>query len=161
MMADIKLTIAGAKELRDRLKQFSGDLPDGVDAVLEINANVIARNAKRRAPARKKRVEDSKGRGLDSGSTLKSSINVDNPEKYVWAVYTNASYAPYIEFGTRFATPGPPDSIPDELREIASYYKARPLKKATNIRARPFLWPSYQDQIPQVIEDLRNELNEI
>lgn len=160
-MADIKLTIKGAKELRDRLKQYSGDLPDGVDAVLEINAGAIADKAKVNAPTRQSPRSDRSGRTVERAGTLRQSINVENPEPLVWAVAVNARYAPYIEFGTRFASPGPPSSIPDELREVAAFYKADPLKRPNNIRARPFLWPAYLEQLPTLINDLNNELNSI
>jgi phage gpG-like protein len=154
-MGRINFEIRGARELKNRLKEFNGDLPESVDEVLRINADELVRNARRRAPTRR-----NAGEGERAG-TLRQSINVQKAENLSYNVGSNVFYAAYMEFGTGNLAASYVAGLPEEFQELAIQYKAEPRKRLINIAPRPYLYPSYLEQIPILIEDLRQDLNTI
>lgn len=117
-----------------------------LDQVFEANAMEITTNAKSIAP-------------LDLGK-LRQSIGYykkeANGKTLAWAVGANttgnAPYAPYVEFGT-----GTLVEVPKEMQDIAIKFKGKGIRKV-NLRPRPYLYPSFVRQIPQILEDVKMEL---
>jgi len=77
-------------------------------------------------------------------------------------VQTAANYAPFIEFGTRYKK-----IELDDLKELglpvsyASQFKASPLKKATNISAKPFFFPSIRIEFRALLNRLEKRIKDL
>lgn len=124
---------ADARKAKRYLDVLKKNMADELALVMRAAADEMAQKAKDLAP--------------EDDGILRDSIYVEADQEdkpygfYVFAGGNKAKYAPYQEFGTRFATPGPPGSIPEELKDQAIKFKADPLLKATNVPARPFMYP--------------------
>jgi hypothetical protein len=85
MSASVKIT--GLKELQVLLDRTAKDLTKNADAIISSNVDIMVRNAKSDAPV---------DMGvLKGGITKKKNSNAD------YTMASNASYSPYIEFGTK------------------------------------------------------------
>ena len=147
------ISFEGIRELRQRIKGYNEKLEPDIDAVLEINAQEIARNAKRLAPYRKNPKDG------ERAGTLRQSITVGKIETRLgYQVGTNVSYAAYMEFGTGNLAAAYVATLPTEFQEMAAQYKAKPRKRLINIPAQPYLYPSYRQQIGLIIKDLNEVL---
>ena len=154
-----QISIEGLRELRLNLKKYGDGLEPDIDAVLNANALEIQRNAKRRAPKRKKINTDSAGRNREAAGTLQGSITVGKlPDRLGYEIGTNVQYAAYMEFGTGNLAAAQVAKLPTEFQELALQYKAQPRKRLINIPAQPYLYPSYRDQLQIIVNDLNDIL---
>ena len=122
---------AGLKNLKQviaSLENFGEEGEEVIKFTTEAIAREIEADAKARAP-------------VDKGDLRQGILAVKINDRN-WKVTTNstgkAPYSAYMEFGT-----GGLVNIPKELKEIASSWMGRGLRKI-NIRPRPFLYPAYK-----------------
>jgi HK97 gp10 family phage protein len=173
------VSLGGFKELEGKLKNLTTALK--VDVSDEINASAlkIENQAKRLAPV---------NFGQLRNSIYLKEKNVD--KGYVFSVGSNASYAPYVEFGT-----GGKVSIPAGFEELASGFKGK--KAGTfkdmvealtlwvkrkgigggkdksiayaiaisilrkGMRPQPFLIPAFEAEKPKMIKNILNVIKNV
>ena len=90
---------------------------------------------------------------VDKGG-LKSSIRTVI-KGMTGEVIVGADYGPYQEFGT-----GDRVNVPSELTEIAMQYKGKGIRKV-NMRAQPYLYPSFFINRGKFENDMENRINKI
>ena len=86
-------------------------------------------------------------------STLRTSIQLieqQTKEKLIYTVGSKLKYAPYVEFGT-----GGMVSIPEGYEDFAIQFKGKDIRKI-NLRARPYLIPAYEKEIPNLKKNIQN-----
>jgi hypothetical protein len=86
-------------------------------------------------------------------SVLKPSIQKDvtitqNNRVVSASVFTDVKYAPFVEFGT-----GSLVEVPAEQQEYASQFKGK-TGRVRNYRARPYLFPAFEQERPILIQKL-------
>lgn len=140
-MSAFVVNINGLKGVQDFLNKIDENLK--VDLSNEINASALTinRNAKRNVV-------------VDNGF-LRNSIIVtpDAQGSLTYSVEARAKYAPYVEFGT-----GGLVSVPAGFEEFAMQFKGKGIKKI-NLRARPYLIPAYESEVPKLIDRLNKLIN--
>jgi len=90
MSVEVSIAVSGIEELRQKMKKLDSRLKRGVNDKLREAGNLIRERAKNLAPVRTGR--------------LRSSI-FSQVEDWTLEVGTNAPYARYVEFGTRWIRP--------------------------------------------------------
>jgi hypothetical protein len=85
MSASVKIT--GLKEVQAQIENFTKNLPKNADAIVKSGVNKMARDAKEEVP-------------VDMGA-MKGGISVKTNGFADYSLVSNASYSPYIEFGTK------------------------------------------------------------
>lgn len=90
MSVEVSIAVSGIEELRQKMKKLDSRLKRGVNDKLREAGNLIKERAKNLAPVRTGR--------------LRSSI-FSQVEDWTLEVGTNAPYARYVEFGTRWIRP--------------------------------------------------------
>jgi hypothetical protein len=85
MSASVKIT--GLKEVQAQIESFTKNLPKNADAIVKSGVNKMARDAKEEVP-------------VDMGA-MKGGISVKTNGFADYSLVSNASYSPYIEFGTK------------------------------------------------------------
>ncbi len=121
-----------------------------VDLRLRVNAQTTANEAARNTPV--------------NDSNLRLSIRANKRKKSVYDVIVGAIYGAYIEWGTRhkFNKSNLKDmralGIPDSY---AAQFKATPLKKATNLKARPYFFPSVRKNWEKTLKQLSKDIQNI
>lgn len=134
--------VSGFKELRDKLTRMGPEMERFVADETEAAGRMIEADAKRNAP-------------VDLGK-LRQSINYQKGDTpYSANVFVNVPYAAYQEFGT-----GGLVSVPEELRELAEYYKGKGIKKI-DLRPQPFLYPALVLNRKRYIDQLKAKLKQI
>lgn len=137
---DVSATIA-------QLQKFGSDTNQYLKDETEATGRQIELDAKSRAP-------------VDLG-TLRQSISYRSINNgFGAAISVNVKYAAYQEFGT-----GGFVMVPDELRELAEYYKGKGVKQV-NLKPQPYLYPSlvlnrkkYVENIQKRIDQLERDFN--
>jgi len=86
-------------------------------------------------------------------SVLKPSIQKDvtitqNNRVVSASVFTDVKYAPFVEFGT-----GSLVEVPAEQQEYALQFKGK-TGRVRNYRARPYLFPAFEQERPILIQKL-------
>lgn len=138
-MSALNIALVGNGEFSDRIKNLTGTML--TDVLNEIKASVenMDGNAKALAP-------------VDLGA-LKQSVYwgqiADGGE-----VGTDLEYAPYVEFGT-----GDLVDVPAGLEDYAMQFKGAGVRKV-NLPARPFLYPAYQAEKPELLKRILEVINE-
>lgn len=166
------ITLKGFKEYESRLKNGGKQLRQLADLEASASAQNIARGARTKA-----RVND---------GTLRASINPDKVKIGVYEVKASADYAAYIEFGTKSKV-----KVPADLQNYAKQFQGKGTGTAeqakafiyewcrkknipeerwffiyilimTNgIEARPFLFPSVEEERPKFFERIRQALADL
>ena len=151
-MASINVQVKGQKELLKKLSNISKEVDQDVNAITQIAAQDIARDAKLAAP-----VGTPESTGIQGyiGGTLRQSITAFQVQAKTWAVAAFARYAAYVEFGT-----GGSVQVPSELQDLAIQFKGKGIRRI-NLPARPFLWPAFVRGRGRYIKDLRNLLKQV
>jgi HK97 gp10 family phage protein len=135
----ITANITGLRELEKKLSKLSKDTEETVANEINNSALNIQRNAKRNVV-------------VDNGF-LRGSIRLEPISKLTYTVEAKAKYAAYVEFGT-----GGLVTIPIGYESYAALFKGKGIRKI-NLRARPFLIPAFESEIPQLMKRLNKLLN--
>jgi HK97 gp10 family phage protein len=139
-MADqISFKIEGLDALIKRLGKLSPKIAKEV--AMEVNASALAIQSKAKRDVK-----------VDN-STLRSSIQlkeVNLGTKIVYTVGSALKYAPYVEFGT-----GGEVNVPAGYESFAIQFKGKGIRKI-NLRARPYLIPAFESQIPILRKNIKN-----
>jgi hypothetical protein len=85
MSATVKIT--GLKEVQAQIEKFANELPKKADAIVKSGVYKMAANAKEDVP-------------VDMGA-MKGQISVKTNGFADYSMVSNASYSPYLEFGTK------------------------------------------------------------
>jgi HK97 gp10 family phage protein len=139
-MADqISFKIEGLDALIKRL----GKLPPKIakEVAMEVNASALAIQSKAKRDVK-----------VDNG-TLRNSIQlkeINQGNKIVYTVGSALKYAPYVEFGT-----GGEVNVPAGYETFAIQFKGKGIRKI-NLRARPYLIPAFESQIPILRKNIKN-----
>lgn len=134
--------VSGFKELRDKLTRMGPEMERFVADETEAAGRMIEADAKRNAP-------------VDLGK-LRQSINYQKGDTpYSANVFVNVPYAAYQEFGT-----GGLVNVPEELRELAEYYKGKGIRKV-NLSPQPYLYPALVLNRKRYIDQLKAKLKQI
>jgi len=77
-------------------------------------------------------------------------------------VFSKAFYSPFIEFGTRDGNMKFNDMLQLGIpKSYAEQFKANPLKKKTNLNARPFFFSSIRVELKNLLDRLDRRLNNL
>lgn len=139
MANQIAFKIEGLDALIKRLGKLSPEIAKEV--ALEVNASALAIQSKAKRDVQ-----------VDN-STLRSSIQlkeVNLGTKIVYTVGSALKYAPYVEFGT-----GGEVNVPAGYESFAIQFKGKGIRKI-NLRARPYLIPAFESQIPILRKNIKN-----
>jgi hypothetical protein len=134
-----KVDLIGLKQVQDALKDIDDKLKQDVGEELNASALNIQNSAKRLAP-------------VDLGF-LRNNIALFAQSKLTYTVESKAKYSPYIEFGT-----GAEVNVPAGYEDLAMMFKGKG-RRTINIRPQPFLIPSFEVEVPKLIERLKKLLN--
>ena len=135
----ITANISGLKELEKKLSKLGKDTEDTTANEINNSAINIMRNAKRNVV-------------VDNGF-LRNSISFEPLSKLTYTVEAKAKYAPYVEFGTGWLV-----TIPSGYEQYAAIFKGKGIRKV-NLRARPFLIPAFENEIPDLMKRLNKLFN--
>ena len=135
----ITARIDGIKAIQDKLNELSKESQQGLANEINNSALNIQRNAKRNVV-------------VDNGF-LRGSIALEPISELTYTVEAKAKYAPYVEFGT-----GGLVDIPAGYEQYAAIFKGKGIRKV-NLRARPFLIPAFENEIPQLMKRLKEMFN--
>jgi HK97 gp10 family phage protein len=116
--------------LLNQINSFGEDANRLAVAITNVTADDIVTDAKQKVVVDLGQLRQSIG---------KTTARVGYNRSFVFA---NAPYAPYVEFGT-----GGKVSIPQGFGELAAQFRGRGIKEI-NLPARPFLIPSYLQNVP-------------
>ena len=169
------LSLIGVKKLESKLNTLMGIIKQDVGEEINASSLKIQSDAKRLAPV--------------NFGQLRNSIALSKDNDSTYTVSANASYAPYIEFGT-----GGKVSIPAGFNEMAASFKGKSGGKFKDMvaaltlwvkakgigngkndkgiafaialsilrkgmKAQPFLIPAYESEKPKLINRLKTLLN--
>jgi len=135
----ITANISGLKELEKKLSKLGKNTEEGTANEINASALTIQRNAKRNVV-------------VDNGF-LRNSIRLEPLSKLTYTVEAKAKYAPYVEFGT-----GGLVEIPSGYEQYAAIFKGKGIRRV-NLRARPFLIPAFESEIPELMKRLNKLFN--
>ena len=135
----ITAKIDGIKAIQDKLNELSKESQQGLANEINNSAINIQRNAKRNVV-------------VDNGF-LRGSIALEPINELTYTVEAKAKYAPYVEFGT-----GGLVDIPAGYEQYAAIFKGKGIRKV-NLRARPFLIPAFENEVPQLMKRLKEMFN--
>ena len=135
----ITAKIDGIKAIQDKLNELSKESQQGLANEINNSALNIQRNAKRNVV-------------VDNGF-LRGSIALEPISELTYTVEAKAKYAPYVEFGT-----GGLVDIPAGYEQYAAIFKGKGIRKV-NLRARPFLIPAFENEVPQLMKRLKEMFN--
>lgn len=133
------VNLTGLKDIQDALKDIGGKLKEDVGNEINASALNIQNSAKRLAP-------------VDLGF-LRNNIALVAQNPLTYTVEARAKYSAYIEFGT-----GAEVNVPAGYEDLAMMFKGKG-RKTINIRPQPFLIPSFEVEVPKLIERLKKLLN--
>jgi HK97 gp10 family phage protein len=169
------VSLSGMKELEGKLNKLNTALKEDVSNEINASALKIENQAKRMAPV--------------NFGQLRNSIALTKDGDLTYTVAANASYAPYVEFGT-----GPQVNVPADFKSYAQQFKGksggkfRDMVEALTLwvkrkgigngkndkglayvialsilrkgmRPQPFLIPAYEMEKPKLIQRLNKLLN--
>jgi HK97 gp10 family phage protein len=142
-MADqISFKIEGLDALIKRLGKLEPKMAKEV--AMEVNASALAIQTKAKRTVASNSID--KGRLL--GSIQLKEINKGT--KIIYTVGSALKYAPYVEFGT-----GGEVNVPAGYEDFAIQFKGKGIRKI-NLRARPYLIPAFESEIPILRKNIKN-----
>lgn len=151
-MIDVKIDNKDIRELQQKIKKLAQIDKSGLGNEIGKTAAFINYKAERALAAAN--FDQSKG-GLIQGQ----DFGYDKASKTA-TIENTQNYAPFIEFGTRYKKIELEDLKALGLPvQYAAQFKASPLKKATNITAKPFFFPSVRFGMQKLLLSLRKRLN--
>ena len=137
---NVKMKVEGMAEIMSNLKTYSTEMNDGVKKVINVGCLMISSNAKKRCQKGPKsgeiyekynprRTHQASAKGeapaTDTGN-LVNGIQVEiEAGGMVGYIKSNAFYSNWLEFGT------------------------------TKMKARPYMYPAYAQEVPAIIKELR------
>ena len=141
----LSIQAIGFEDLIERLKKAPETMRKEIAAEFLDASNVIAQEAKQRAPV--------------NYGILKNSIVVDPPRNNGLSIGVSAlaNYSAYVEFGTGTKVDVPED--PEGLPEYALQFKGH--KEIPGMHARPYFFPAVRRQIPIIIKRIKAVLAEL
>lgn len=151
-MASIKINNADMKRLNDRIEKMKLIDKKILGAEIGKAAYLIDEKAKRNIASAG--FTASSG-GLSKGQKIEPKQK--NTKKVM--IFNDTKYAPYIEFGTRHKTIKLDDML--ELGIPASYaekFKANPLKKPSNVTAKPFFFSAVRVGFKSLLDRLEMQI---
>lgn len=137
MAKAFNIEIKGLDKALKHFDRLSDSMKQNVLDEIEVGAREIEGDAKVRVP-------------VDTGN-LRASITV-SPLQNGQEIVAQADYAAYVEFGT-----GQLVKVPAALESYAAQFKGRGLR-LVNLPARPFLFPAYEAERPQIIKRIKELL---
>lgn len=130
--------VEGLNQVLKGLDKLEDNVLSEADGELKASAAKISRDAKSAAP-------------IDLGF-LRNAISVVENGRLDYEVVAQRHYAPYVEFGT-----GGLVDVPAGLEDYAIQFKGKGIKQV-NLPARPYLFPSYEQEKVKLLERLRKTL---
>jgi HK97 gp10 family phage protein len=131
----LKIQLQGLDKALKDLHKFKSKTADEVASEIKTTAFDIERDAKAAAP-------------VDLGN-LRQGIRVTSVTKMSAEVESQASYSPYVEWGT-----GGLVNVPADLSQYAAQFKGKGIKKV-NLPARPFFYNSVFKNMKNLVERLK------
>lgn len=142
-MIKVNVNVTGTNAIIKNLDQYSKQTQQTVRDIVNESALNIQNNAKRRAP-------------VDTGN-LRARIVMEpqSQQPYVVRVGTNVQYAEAVEFGT-----GPRIITPTNKKALFWKGAKHPVKavKHPGTKAKPFLFPSWEEERPQFLKKIGEAL---
>jgi|TARA_R110000823_G_scaffold50204_2_gene126054 HK97 gp10 family phage protein len=128
-----------------QMKSLSSKAEKAIIQLTEDNAQEIVLKAKIAAPV-------NKNPNITGGSLRQGIANEKVEGKIKQIIFAREKYSAYMEFGT-----GGLVSVPSELKEMASQFKGKGIKKI-NLQPQPFLYPAFVKGREQYLKDLKDNL---
>jgi len=122
-------------------KVSTNNLLNEIDLAMGDSFENVVNDAKSKAPVDFK------------GNDIGSSISLTRTSKLKYRIKVNNEYAAYYEFGTGPSAKGYLPSIPEEWKLIAAQYIRT---KNGRIKVEEYLYPSYRDELPKLMERIQN-----
>jgi hypothetical protein len=122
-------------------KVSTNNLLNEIDLAMGQSFENVVNDAKSKAPTDFK------------GNDIGSSISLTRTSKLKYRIKVGNKYAAYYEFGTGPSAKQYLPSIPEEWREIAAQFKT-PIPG--RIKVNKYLYPSYNDELPRLMERIQN-----
>lgn len=135
------MEIKGLNTVLANIRKYGKEAEKDIEAVTELVARNIEKNAKNYAPA--------------NFGKLGQSIQAVKDTPLNWKVEAGgiiAPYAPFVEFGT-----GGLVDVPNELKDQAIKFKGKGIKQV-NLRPRPYLYPALLQGRTEYLEKLKKVL---
>jgi HK97 gp10 family phage protein len=135
------MEIKGLNSVLANIRKYGKEAEKDIEAVTELVARNIEKNAKNYAPA--------------NFGKLGQSIQAIKDTPLNWKIEAGgviAPYAPFVEFGT-----GGLVNVPNELKDQAIKFKGKGIKQV-NLRARPYLYPALLQGRTEYLEKLKKVL---
>ncbi|ANC77178.1 hypothetical protein ABE65_010340 [Fictibacillus phosphorivorans] len=140
----IDFELKGLEALINNIKDYEINKKTDVSNIVKDTALKIQANAKQRTPVK--------------SGTLKRSIGIDlAPDEMSAEIGTNEEYAPHVEFGTAPRTISTKDS--STLSDGKQIYGKE--VKHPGTKAQPFLFPAYEQEIPEYKSKLAEALRDV
>jgi HK97 gp10 family phage protein len=147
-MADhISFKIEGLDALIQKIGRLAPKIAKEV--AMEVNASALAIQSQ----ARRSVATNSTDKGRLLGSIQLKEIN--KGDKIIYTVGSALKYAPYVEFGT-----GGLVNVPAGYEDFAIQFKGKGIRKI-NLRARPYLIPAFENQIPVLRKNIQNVIKNV
>lgn len=146
-MADIKINPKDLKDLQSKLNKLKDIDSRKLGNEIALSGTKITLRAKRAIA----------GSGFDHsrGGLMSGQKDIYNRSKKTVDIVNDTPYSPYIEFGTRFKTIKLDDMLKLGISpQYAAQFKANPLKKPTNITAKPFFFGSVRIEFQKLLNRL-------
>lgn len=146
-MADIKINPKDLRDLQSKLNKLKDIDKRKLGTQIGKTGKDITRRAQRAIA----------GSGFDHARAgLKDGQkDIYNPSKKTVDIVNDTPYSPYIEFGTRFKTIKLDDMLKLGISpQYAAQFKANPLKKPTNVTAKPFFFGSIRIEFQKLLDRL-------
>ena len=137
-MPKFNLTLKGNKAVLKGLEKVKQESIKKIEQEIEATAYDIHAGAVNRVP-------------VDTGF-LKNSLSVQTKGLEA-RVEAGVHYAPYVEFGT-----GGLVDVPAGLEEYALRFKGKGIKQV-NLPPRPFLFTTFEQERPKLVERIRKVIN--
>jgi hypothetical protein len=153
MGSSFKIKAEGLDSALKRLREIGNSIESDVDKVIESNMKDIEVKAKQRV-ASFSLTGDEGGTGIKTSWTF-TVYKGENSKG--WQFGNNNKIAPYLEFGTGTNVFQGEYWVTDEL---ANYAKNFYVNGKGRLYPHPFLYNSAFEQLPILVEDLKNLLNE-
>lgn len=145
----VKVDKKDLRLLTSKLENFK-DFNKKVDLRLRVSSQKTANEAASKTPA--------------NDSHLRLSIRANKQKKSVYDVIVGATYGAFIEWGTRHKFS---KSSLKDMRDLgipssyAEQFKSTPLKRATNLTAKPYFFPAVRKNWKKTLKLLEKDIKNI
>jgi hypothetical protein len=137
------MKLEGLDKVLNRIEKIGGaSFANMVDQELETAANTVASEARTAAP---------RGRS----GRLKFAIQAETAVRFTKGVRVNASYAPYVEFGTgKNVFQGAYNFTPAQRKYASQFYVSGKGKT----KSHAFLFPAFEREKPRLLGRIKNRM---